>query len=81
MDISKAYGDLPHDLLNSKCKVYGFHFNCLCLLHSNLDCRHQRVKIGSLRSLAKRMKIGIPHGSVLGPLLFNIFISDLFLMK
>ena len=56
MDLSKAYDCLPHDLLLSKFKAYGFEFNSLCLLDSYLDCRHQRVKIGSLKSTTKNIK-------------------------
>ena len=56
MDLSKAYDCLPHGLLIAKFKAYGFDFNSLCLLYSYLDCRHQRVKIGSLKSTAKRIK-------------------------
>ena len=55
--------------------------NALKLVHSFLTNRMQRVKIGSTYSSAKQISIGIPQGDVLGSLLFNIFINDLFLLE
>ena len=67
MDLSKSYDCLPHDPLIGKFKADGFDFSSLCLLYRYPDCHHQRVKTASLRRTTKRMKIGIPQGSVLGP--------------
>ena len=78
MDLSKAYDCLPKDLFLAKLQVYGFSKESIRLFLSYLTNRTQRIKIGSALSHWKNILKGIPRGSILGPLLFNIFINDLF---
>ena len=76
MDLSKAFDCLPHRLLLCKLHKYGVSKEACQLLHSYL-MRRQLVKIGCSRSEWVKMNKGVPQGSVLGPLIINIFINDI----
>ena len=78
-DLSKAFDCLPHDLLLAKLHAYGIDTKSLNLLSSYLSNRKQRVRVGNFYSSWHDILTGVPQGSIFGPLLFNIFLCDLFL--
>ena len=78
-DLSKAFDVIPHGLLIAKLSAYGCNFSTLSSVYDYLSNRLQRVKINNCRSNWSLIKKGVPQGSVLGPILFNIFINDIFM--
>ena len=78
MDLSKAFDCLPHDILLDKLSAYGMSTDSVSLLESYLSNRKQQIKINGILSSWSDIQKGVPQGSILDPLLFNVFINDIF---
>ena len=79
-DLSKAFDGISHDLLLAKLHVYDFSKQSLNLASNYLCDRIQRTKIAEKYSTCHNI-YGVPQGSILGPLLFNIYTNYLFLFS
>ena len=77
MKLSKAFETMNHELLIVKLHAYGFSKDSLKLLLSCLSDRWQRNKINLFFSSSSELRQGVLQGSVLGPILFNIYLNDL----
>ena len=79
-DLSKAFDCLSHDLLIVKLHAYGFDLASLKILQDYLTNRKQRTKVDSFCSSGEKILSCVAQSSILGPLLFNIFMYDMFLI-
>ena len=77
-DLSKAFDCILHELIIAKLEAYGFQIDALRLVYDYLLNRKQRVKLNKTFSSWRDIDHGVPQGSILSPLFFNIHLCDLF---
>merc|ERR1712074_472216 len=77
LDLTKAFDTLNHEILINKLQYYGLQNNSLNLMKNYLENRCQFVTMNSVNSQKLPISTGVPQGSILGPLLFLIYVNDM----
>ena len=77
-DLSKAFDCILHDFLIAKLAAYGFDYQSLRIMESFLSNRQQGTKTNNAFSRYSEIIYGLPQGSILGPLVFSVYICDIF---
>ena len=80
-DLSKSFDCIPHGLIITKLNAFGFDEKSLSFISAYLNNRKQKTKVGSEFSDFLKILFGVPQGSVLRPILFIMFIADLFFIN
>ncbi len=77
LDLQKAFNTVDHHIIIQKLIHYGIRGKCLSWFSSYLSGRSQFVSVNNAQSQCKSINIGVPQGSVLGPVLFLLYINDI----
>ena len=77
LDLSAAFDTVSHPLLLLKLRRYGLHENVVKWIEDYISMRTQYVEIGRAKSTMQQVYTGVPQGSVIGPLLYSIFVNEI----